>query len=356
MKSGRVLEDLLKEILRQQESKRDFVADTAHIFATPGNELVLGAHKFAINDVGHEQIAAHTGIPRQYYDKMRSEDPALLANNINTWFKKYPAPRMVRTIDDTVRSFLSDRYRPLDNVDLLEAVLPPLNKMGIIVASCEVTERRLYVKVIDERIKKDLPVGWSPENKGHTRFDTLSPALVISNSEVGCGSLAVLTSVYNGGCSNLSVMKESSMRKYHIGGRHEIGEETYRMLSDRTKKLTDAALWSQIQDVVTGAFDLARFDAQVEKLKTTAQAGITGDPVKVVEVTAKKFGFTDNERGSVLRHLVAGGDLSQWGLQSAVTRAAQDLPNYDRSSEFERIGGTILELPRNEWKELAVAA
>jgi hypothetical protein len=278
-----------------------------------------------------------------------------LANNVNEWFRRYPAVRQIRTLDGNARAFLSDRYRTLDNHDLCEAAIPPLMDMGVKVLSCDVTETKLYLKVVDQRITRDLPAGMEL-GRGHDRFHTLSPALVLSNSEVGAGALACQTSVWEGGCTNLMVISERSQRKYHIGGKHELGEEVYRMLSESTRRLTDAALWAQIGDVVRGAFDQARFDATVDKLVDSTKALIKGDPVKVIEVTARKFGFTDGERGSVLNHLIRSGELTQYGLQAAITRTAEDLESYDRASEFEAIGGKVIELPRAEWKELAEAA
>jgi hypothetical protein len=79
---------------------------------------------------------------------------------------------------------------------------------------------------------------------------------------------------------------------------------------------------------------------------------IEADPVKVVEVTAKKYGLTDDERGSVLHHLIEGKDLSQWGLSNAVTRMSQDVEDYERATAFEVLGGSIIELPRQDWQEL----
>jgi hypothetical protein len=82
---------------------------------------------------------------------------------------------------------------------------------------------------------------------------------------------------------------------------------------------------------------------------------IEGDPVQVVEVAAKQLGIFDSERGSVLKHLVNCGDLSRYGLFNAVTRAAEDVDSYDRATEFEKMGGNIIELPRGDWQRIANA-
>lgn len=361
MKIGRTLTELAAEIERQKESKRDFIADTRALAMDDNAVLHMQgrgdhSHGLPITPIAHRQIGTHTNIPAPYYDRMLKEAPELLATNVNKWFQKYPARRMVRELDEKMRAFMSNSYRPLDHADLLEAALPRLIQMGVQIVSCQVTETKLYVKVVDERIKADLPTGVEL-GKGHNRFDTVCPALVLSNSEVGMGALSVETSIWTGGCSNLMVISERSHRKAHLGAKQELGgEETYAMLSDDTKKLTDKALWAQIGDVVGAAFDRARFDAQVIKLAKTGENKITADPVKVVELVQKQYALNDNERSSVLQHLIRGGDLSQYGLHAAITRTAEDLDDYDRASEFERLGGKIVELPANDWQVLAKAA
>jgi len=82
---------------------------------------------------------------------------------------------------------------------------------------------------------------------------------------------------------------------------------------------------------------------------------IEGNPVKAVEMLTKKFALNDGENGSILRHLISGGDLSQYGLLNAVTAASQDVQDYDRATELERLGGQVLELPQNDWKSIATA-
>lgn len=363
MKVGRTLNELAAELTRQADAKKDYVASTEQMaFSVKGEDkvrLALGAlHDLGINELAHDQIGTHTGIPAKYYDRMRKDAPALLATNVNEWFTRFPAPRLVRSMDGNVRAFLSDKYRPLENTDLAEAVLPIIMDMRLEIMSCEVTERRLYIKAVDERIKKDVPSGRSLGDGSHTFFDTCSPALIISNSEVGSGALSVETGIFTKVCTNLAAFAAGGMKRRHVGARHTLteAEEIQHLLTDETKRATDRAIWMQVRDIVQSAFDEVRFSAQIDKLKELAGVKIEGNPVKTVELSAKKFGLTESEGSSILRHLIEGGDLTRYGLFNAVTRTAQDLPSYDRASEFERLGGQIVELPANEWKELATAA
>ena len=359
MKTGKTLVELATEIERQRETRVDFVAPTHRIRMFPvaaDVALDLGKQTFGVNTIAHRQIGDYTGIPAKYYDRMRADAPHLLADNVNHWMRAESDNRMVRTLDNRVRAFLSDRFRTLENSDLAEAVLPVLADLDVEIISAEITERRLYIKAVDKRINRDIPAGRRMGDGSHTIFDTCSPALIIGNSEVGCGALSVETGVWTRGCTNLAIFKQRSMRKYHVGGRHEITENMVNLLSDRTRALSDAAVWAQVGDVVKGAFDQARFDASMDDVQGMTDQKIEGDVIKVVDLASRHFGVTESEKQSVLRHLIEGGDLTRYGLFNAITRTAEDLMDYDRATDFERMGGEIIELPANDWRRIAEAA
>jgi len=152
MKTGKSLTELAMEIERRAESKRDLVASTKNIEMDydPMGLVVGGDARFGINAIAHDQIAQHLDIPKAYYDKMKTDAPDLLANNVNRWFRKFPAPRMVRTLDGTARAFLSDKFRTdMENEDLANALLPVIGDLGLQVSSCEITDRRMYIKCVD---------------------------------------------------------------------------------------------------------------------------------------------------------------------------------------------------------------
>lgn len=359
MKTGKTLTELAAEIERQAETRKDYVAPTSKLVMTGAADLNMDrVGTFGVNDLAHRQIGEHVGIPAKYYDRMRTERPDLLAHNVNTWLHEdVKATRMVRTLDGNVRAFLSDKYRPLENKDLAEAVLPVLIESKLEIMSCEITERRLYIKAVDSRINRDVPTGKNRMGDGsHVIFDTVSPAIVISNSEVGMGALSVETAVWTRACTNMAIFAQRSMRKYHVGGKHELTDGLVSLLSEKTRRLSDAATWAQVTDVVRGAFDQARFDASINEMIGMETQKIEGDVVKAVDLAARHFQVTDGEKGSILKHLISGGDLSRYGMFNAFTRTAEDLGDYDRATDFERMGGQIIELAANDWKRIAEAA
>jgi hypothetical protein len=349
MKTGLSLSELASEIERQANTKRDFIAPARELAmeAEPtGLAVRVNGHgSFGVNETAHAQFAERLSIPKTYYDRMLTQAPELLTSNVNHWLQAQPDRKMVRTLDGNIRAFLSDRYRPLDNFDLAECVLPAILQNNCRVESSALTERRLYIKAVTERLQADIKVG-----------DTVQAGIVISNSEIGLGSIKVEPMIYRLVCSNGMISADHSMRKYHVGRNAGEGSLAEEFFKDATRRADDKAFWMKVRDVVEGSFREDVFNRLVDGMRDATQKQITGDPVKVVEVAQKHFGFTDSERGGILTHLIKGGDLSQYGLLNAVTRASQDVPDYDRATELERAGGQVIELSSKDWKAIAEAA
>jgi len=347
------VEALAERVLADAEQKRDMVVDTRSLrMDADGNfrvdlDRIGTTHDLTATDTAHGQVAARLKIPAPYYERMRAEAPALLADNVNHWFTAAPERRMIRAHGTRMRAFLSDRYQRIDHADVLGIILPVLGEMpDLQVRSLAVTERRLYVRVTTPRVQGEVAKG-----------DVVEAGLEITNSEIGLGALAVTPLVLRLVCLNGLVLPDRKLRQQHVGAQTRLDEgEVYKMLTDEALKADDHAFLLKVRDVVRGALSEATFQPVLERMRSAAGEPITGDPVKAVEAVGKVLSLTDGERVNVLRHLVTGGALSRWGLVNAVTRAAQDTEDYDRSVEMERGGGQVLTLPEGEWKRVAAAA
>ena len=349
MKAGRTMQGFASEVQRQQSSKRDFVAGTVDLrhetvahgeIRTP--RIHVGHHgNYSVNRLAEQQIAAHLGIPQKFYDRLQERHPGLLDHNVNTLFGEAPSRRLVRTLDGHIRAFLSDRYRRIDNWDVAQAILPVLADMKVDFPSCEVTERRMYVKALFPQTTKEVFPG-----------DPVQAGICITNSEVGLGAFSVSVLVHRVICSN-GMISEAALRRTHIGGRIGEGDdEAYELFRDETLQADDRALVLKMQDVVRAAVTDETFEKIVNRLREARNEKVV-NPVRAVEVLANNHGFTENEKNGVLRFLVEGGDLSRYGMVQAVTRASQDIEDYDRATDFEKLGGQILELPQAAWAYVA---
>lgn len=355
MKQGRSLQELAIEIERQSKVKQDYVADTRKLAIDVKEErpkliLVNGdRHEMEIGDTAHRQIGERVGIPAKYYDKMLKEAPSLLAGNVNHWFQRQPEKRMVRTLDGKARAFLSNRYQRIDNIHLAQTLLPVVSGIpGIEFRAGEVTERKLYLKFSVTRI--------SGEIKSKRLGDMVEAGVEISNSEIGYGAVSVVPFFYFLACTNGMTNRKEGLRSAHLGTAHDGDENLAEILADDTKQTLDRGILLKARDVVKAALDEASFRANLGRMQEMVGEVIEGDPVKSIELLGNDFGFTEGEQSIVLRHFIEGGDLSRYGVMNAVTRTAQDLPDYDRASEFEGFGGRVFNLSPESWKRLAKAA
>lgn len=154
MLQGRTLQGLAAEIQRQDKAKRDFLVPTSEMKMVSTYEgthfAVNGIGEFGLTENAHRQLGEYCGIPAGYYNKL-AEYPDMLATNVNHWLNVRGGDnRMIRTLDGNARAFLSDRYRRIDNVQVAETVLPMISRLdGAEVKSCEVTENRMYLKVVN---------------------------------------------------------------------------------------------------------------------------------------------------------------------------------------------------------------
>ncbi len=409
MKTAMTLEQLATEVQRHQEAKRDFVADTRKIEIIPaadvpkpepgGNVIDMIANQtmqelldkpvgngqpepapapeapkvpgvamrigngdntiLQVNDHALNQIAAKLKVPARFARRLKTDHPDLLAETLNTLFQREPAKRLVRTLDGTARAFLSDRYRCMDNFDFLMVVLPIIQKWGCKIVSSNVTEHKLYLKVIRPDLVAELD---KPEHaemgQGHHLFRRITAGFCLQNSETGQGKLQMQAAFFDQCCTNFAVFPDANFAKYHLGAKlsNGGGKDAWELFSDKTRQVSDEALWRQVADVAEKSLNGDVFNDLVAKAQNARNNRIDADPAEVVELVSKKNGLADDTRAGILRHLIEGAELTQFGLQAAITRQSQDEDSYETATDLEKLGGDLLTLTKTQFKDLQKAA
>jgi hypothetical protein len=290
-----------------------------------------------MTDHAHHQLASFLDIPTTYYNRMRAQEPELLERSVNTWMGKQQqgTRRMLRLLGTRCRAFLSDRYLPIDNYDVLSILLPSILEAGCEVVSAEVTERRMYVKALSPRITGEIKRG-----------EVVQAGVVISNSEIGSGRVMIDPLLYKLQCENGLIVQDMSLRRHHVGRR--ITEEDLEVNDVYSREAIASDIKTfllKARDVVRAVLTQTVFDNVVNKARRAA--GIPVENVKeAIEDVTDKYGLNENESATVMRHFIAGGDTSHWGIVNALTRTAHDekaVTDYDRAVELERFGGELLE-------------
>jgi hypothetical protein len=346
MKTGLTLVQLAEELTAQQESKRDFHAPTSSLSMLGNGDFHLetnnGSEIMPATDFAHAQMASRLQVAKPYYDRMRREAPALLSTNVNHWLgKKQGETSLIRTLRGQMRAFLSNRYRIVDNHDILAIAIPELaDNSDLKIVSCNVTDHKMYIKVVNTSLEAAISVG-----------DIVQAGFVLSNGELGNGSIAIEPFLYRLVCTNGMSVPDRKIRKNHAGR----GVENQDLYANDTLQAIDDAFKLKIRDLIRNAISIGTFNEIVADMRDSKADPIVGHPAKAVELTAKAIGLNDDESSKVLNHLIRAGDLSRFGLFNAVTRMAEDTESYDRATEIERLGSSVLYLPQSTWREVSTA-
>jgi hypothetical protein len=253
-----------QKLKRQRETRKDMIVDSRSLKAVAEPErIVIDVPKYGghpLTQWAHGQLAEKVQIPQKYYSRMLdSKNYMLLADNINTWLPTEDK-RMIRILDGNVRAILSDRYRVLDNYDLVFLALDEFAKAGAEVHKMNLTESHLFVKAVTPHLEGEVRPG-----------DVVQGGLIIRNSEVGASRFAVEPFVLRLACSNGLIVSEGYSR-VHLGKRKEEGEFNW---SPESIHYENQAIWSAVRDVIRNTFDPANFESIVARLKSNAETPVS---------------------------------------------------------------------------------
>lgn len=322
--------------------------------------------------VGDEGIAAKLGIPIGYLRKCRTEDVDLYDANVNGWLKRGNESYLLRLLthhdgpqDDgsagIVRAFLSDRYRCIDNFDVLLASLKGMRVAGVTdpIIRADLTDRRMIVRVQAPQISalapkllenyrnpwtgKQLGNGWTPDRMAehNARLDQLghhNPAdpvvfagFVITNSETGNGKFSITPEITMRICNNGMTITAEALSKVHIGGGLEDGVIEW---SDETIHRNLALVESQTADAVGKFLSVDYVEAKIVEAEKLAGVEIDDAPA-VIETVSKRLGFTQGQQADILSMFVRGGQLTAGGVMQAVTATAQTIGDGDDAWDMQ---------------------
>jgi len=331
-----------------QVAEVDRTADAggAHVVLLPKDEddaqWIQATGPIPMNAHAHQQVAAKAGIPLAYYRRMLADAPDLLAMNVNQWWEQQPARRLVRTMDRVGRSWLSDRYRQLDNLPMLRHLLPVLNdaSSGWQIQQCGLTDLRVHIEAVQPNMTGDVRVG-----------DAVALAVKITNSEVGAGALAMSFGLFRVVCSNLAVVSDWNMRRVHLG--RQLDDQLVEVLTDTTLAKEDALVFDKMRDVLRAMNDGEQFQRLLATAQDSAQAKL-GDPAAASQLVVRNMGLTEDETKVFNNQLLTAGDATMWGLTNALTATARNL-EYERKADLERAAGQLLG-NEAQWKQYVKAA
>lgn len=381
----------LAAMLRDQHARKVDVVATATAIRSQGGLIhVNGAEQEITLDgvttvdgvyrptaVFDEGVADKLGIPVGYVKKMRAERPDLYDANVNGWLHGNdtvaPDPRkfLFRGFRDgnggigVGRALLSDRYSLLDHLDILNAALDGVRQSmtDVVIDSCDLTDRRMYVRVVAPQIKALAPVllenyrspfpgGWTVDRarevatrEGLGYEPGTEPVVFagfeISNSETGGGAFTIVPRLVVQICRNGLKMNVDALREVHLGGR--LDEGLIRWTEDTQAKAI-GLVTAKTRDAVATFLDTDYVASTVERLEEKAATPIDGPIDKAVKSVAKRLAFTEEVSDGILDHFLRGGQITAAGVMNAMTSYAQTVGDADLAASLEDNAVKALEL------------
>jgi hypothetical protein len=358
----------LAALLRDQQARAvDIVAPASAVRARHGQLVIdgtdpaLGADgvtmttgTYTPTGVCDQGLADKLGIPGQYLRKLRDQRPALFDANVNGWLDGDPRKFLIRCLrpadgsgPGAARAFLSDGYKKIDNLDVLLAALDGVRASGMPaeVDGCDLTERRMYVRVTCEQVRALAPALLADYRSPYTGAagadnPVVFAGFVITNSETGCGAFTLTPRLVVQVCRNGMTITRDAIRAVHQGERLDEGVVTW---SGNTMDKTLALITAKTTDAVAAFLQPAYLDRTVQEI--SAQAGHPlADPQHAVEVVSARLRFTDVQQATILAHFIRGGDITAGGILHAVTSTAQAQPDADTAHDMEAAGLRALEI------------
>jgi len=294
-----------------------------------GNVFVGTPSQWALS-----QLTEYLKIPGTYVSRMNTpNDIGLLATNVNYWLKKEQGnSRLIRTLTDPATkkrkliAILSNKYRPIDNYDVVNTVLanPKIAGMQMKMHHAFVTEKSMSLMMYSTDKTYYIP---GKENDGY--FAGLS----VRNSEVGYSAFEIEPVLVRLVCTN-GMIYSRGYRKIHIGDRNVEGD----YWSDETRRRLTNLIISQVNDTVNNAFDDAKIDDALMTLGETQKKVIKPTWVKF---TGDEFGWTEEENKAIWDRIERN---NRYEFIQAVTSYANDVLKAGNSPE------RAIELQKQAWE------
>jgi len=294
------LPNLVAMLKEQSDVRYDVVVPASGIKMKNGN-LIIKSGGVRIDEQGvhtedatlvptqifDEGISNRLNIPARYVRTMRGQITSDIENdkstlydeNINYWLENDPSRlhlvRGFRTddVDDfgIARAFLSDRYRTIDNYDVLMATLEGVKSAGVEVNidGADVSDHRMALRLTCPEVQQyseEILRGYTSPFTGESGTDnpTIFAGLVIKNSETGGGAFSIVPRLVVKVCNNGLQMTRDAMRAVHLGSKLEEGVITW---SEETQQQELSLITTKTRDAVATFLDVEYMKSKIELIK-----------------------------------------------------------------------------------------
>lgn len=367
--------DLVNELRTRESQKHDFIQigekcrmriengkpimTFANDFAIPPMDGITPVYSsYSIADDAHANLSAKLSIHRDYYNRMLTKKPDLLATNINSWldeptdseggktmflWRTYRAPE-----GSILRAVLSRQYAIIDNLNVLIAGLEGISRSGaqVEITRCQLSDRSMYVDFQCPNVMTRAPeiLARYTTPGGHqivhaNENDGIMAGFTLRNSETGFSQFEVIPRFIVAVCNNGLVQMNDAYGYRHLGKKNDVGEITP---SHRTMNLKSELAVSQVSDAITMFTQPEYLEKQIARLVSKGAEELS-HPTDAVKNAVQEFNYSDERANRVIEAFMRGSSTNRFALTQAFTFAAHSEADPDTRFDMERDGIKALE-------------
>ena len=376
------LGELVTELQKENLQKRDFVLPAKCISMVNGKIIVTNNEnsetlkkiltecnighasdmkqvmELECFSVMHTHLQDKLGIPTKYYNRLLSlENKDLLDRNVTYWLQESKSNHLLRCFVDKenkhgfARALLSDRFKVIDNYDIMLTVLAAIKESGLDIqidtsdergqTGCDLTEKSMYLRFICPNIQINSPEllkMYRPDGLPNTVGDGIISGFVIKNSEVGMGQFSISPRAKVLACKNGMVTTKDDFSKTHLGAK--MSEYTTIEWSEETKQKNLNLIISQIKDCI-------KKYVSEEYLGNTIKHFIEKNknlefPLDAVKAATISLNINEDKANDIINSFIKSGDMSAFGVTQAITYFAHTKADADEQYELEHKAVEIL--------------
>ena len=308
------LETVINEVHEQSVNHFDEVVPVNEMEFDSLNQVWIAGKPIEVAPTAQRLLSNRLRVPFSYLSRCPAD---LQARNLNYWIEqeyKFRETFFCRFDANRLRAVFTERYRPLDNMEILAQLLQhgfdPTTQVQYSL------DDGMFLVKIPEYARA---FGVSP---GYGKLDEIVPGVSFANSEVGLLAFSIEAFFYRLVCTNGLISKTSSTlsRFKHISNR---GLENF-------------------PETIAGVIEDSLH--KQEQFKMSRQSPVE-DPIRSIEVFASRFGLPQSETEVVRQAYLLEQGATMFHIINAFTRAAQE-EHLDtmQSYRLESVGGQILNL------------
>ena len=356
------LPELVSELQKENLQKRDFVLPAKCISMINGKIIVtnndnnkdlqnilseckiehspdlLDKNQMELDclSVIHTHLQDKLGIPTKYYNRLLSkEDKWLLDANVTHWLQQSNSNHLLRCFVDKenkkgfARALLSDRFKTIDNYDIMLAVLSAIKESGLNIkiddtkdekgkAGCDLTETNMYLRFVCPDIQINSPEllkHYRPDGLPNEVGDGIVSGFVVTNSEVGMGQFSISPRAKVLACKNGMVRTKDDFSKTHLGGK--LGQYTTIDWSEETKQKNFELIIAQIRDAIKKYVSEEYLGNTVKHfIEKNKQLEFPMDAIKAATIS---LNINEDKANDIINTFMKSADMSAFGVTQAIT-------------------------------------